>query len=55
MKCLHDGSFELPNGVFWSRVIPPGKLNEKEILAGQILADQLLKFTAEPFSQTLEK
>jgi len=45
LKCLHDGSFELPDGieVFWGRTIPPGKLNDKEILAARTLAGQILK------------
>ncbi len=48
MKCLHDGSFELPDGinVVWGRLIPPGKLNEQETLVAKTLTDQLLKSTA---------
>jgi hypothetical protein len=44
MKCLHDGSFELPHGVdvFWGRIIPVGKLNEHETLAAGVLARKLL-------------
>ena len=44
MKCLYDGSFELPDcmEVFWAREIPPGKLNEKEIRTSQALAGHLL-------------
>ncbi len=44
MKCLYDGSFDVPDciEVYWGRVIPPGKVNEKEALAARVLAEHLL-------------
>jgi len=45
MKCLHDGSFDIPDSieVFWGRIIPPGKPNDKEIRVARMLAGRLLK------------
>ncbi len=49
MKCLYDGSFEIPDcmEVFWGRVIPPGKPSEKERLAARMLAERLLRLKNE--------
>lgn len=49
LKCLYDGSFELPDGiqVLWGRLIKPGQLNDEERLAALVLARQLLKAVAD--------
>lgn len=43
LHCLHEGSFNLPDGIeaFWGRVIPPGQLNERERAVARILAGQI--------------
>jgi len=46
MKCLYDGSFDLPEGiqVLWGGLLKPGKIGERETRFAQTLAEQIIQF-----------